>query len=263
MVAHAVDVLHRDVQPPGQTLHHLALAGALGGQLQQVDAAGHDLILGSPGLGADIAAQAVQLLRHDLKQGLADGRGRLIDGVQQRGGLVCQMKVRLGQFIGVDGENGVVIVVQLHRRLRPRVQHLRDMGPHRVRQKGCVQVFVFLEVVNGRAVEQNGGAVHGQTLPHSVEGGQRTACGDGKRAALSHEILDGFPVFRQQLRHGLQSLQSVFRVDEGVVKIAGDQYAGKLSHSTYASLPGVPPILPPPWRRPPLRRGRRWPPSPP
>ena len=124
------------------------------------------------------------------------------------------MKVRLGQFIGVDGENGVVIVVQLHRRLRPRVQHLRDMGPHRVRQKGCVQVFVFLEVVNGRAVEQNGGAVHGQTLPHSVEGGQRTACGDGKRAALSHEILDGFPVFRQQLRHGLQSLQSVFRVRE-------------------------------------------------
>ena len=73
MVAHAVEVLGRDMQHPGHMAHHVALAGPLGRQLQQESAAGYDLILYGPGLGTDIAMQGVQLLRYDLKQGLADG----------------------------------------------------------------------------------------------------------------------------------------------------------------------------------------------
>ena len=133
VVAHAVEVLRLDVQHVRQMAHHVALAGALGRQLQQKGAAGDDLILRGPGLGADIAVQRVQLLRHDLEQGLADRGRRLVDGVQHGGGLVGQVQMGQRQLIGVQGEDGVVVVIQLHCRLRPGVQHLHDMGPYRVR----------------------------------------------------------------------------------------------------------------------------------
>ena len=168
----------------------------------------------------------------------------------------------LRQLIGVNGEDGVVIMIQLHRRLRPGVQHLGDVGPHRIRQERRIEILVLLEIIDGRAVEQDGGPIHGQALPHALKGGQGAACGDGEDAAFGHEVLDGFPVFRQQLRHGFQPLQGALRENQSVVKIAGDQYAVKLSHTAYASLAGG---VPPPLlllRRPPRLLRRRWPPSP-
>ena len=169
-----------------------------------------------------------------------------------------QVQVRQRQLVGMEGEDSVIIMIQLHRRFRPRVQYLHDMGPHRIRKERRAEILFRLEIVDGRAVEQNGRAVHGQAGPHDLKGGEGAACGNGECAALGHEVFDGLPVFRKQFRHGLQPLQRVFGIDQRVVKIAGKQYACKLSHLTYASLAeGVPlPLLRP--RRPPrLRRGRR------
>ena len=54
-----------------QTLYHVALAGALGRQLQQERTAGYDLIPGGPGHIGDIAMQRRHFLRNDLKKRLA------------------------------------------------------------------------------------------------------------------------------------------------------------------------------------------------
>ena len=78
----------------------------------------------------------------------------LVNGLQHFRGLVGQVQMRQRQLVGMEGENGVVIVVQLHRRLRPRVQYLHDMGPHRVGKERRAEILFRFEIVDGRAVEQ-------------------------------------------------------------------------------------------------------------
>ena len=50
--------------------------------------------------------------------------------------------------------------------LRQVLQQAADMPPDGLRQKGRVQVALLSEVVDGSAVEEHRGAVHGNALPN-------------------------------------------------------------------------------------------------
>ena len=111
MIAHTVDVLRRNMQELRQTLHHVALAGTLGRQLQQVGIAGYNLVPGGPGHTGDITVQSLHLLRNDLKKRLTDGRGSLVNGLQHFRGLMGQVQVRQRQLVGMEGKDSVIIVI--------------------------------------------------------------------------------------------------------------------------------------------------------
>ena len=76
------------------------------------------------------------------------------------------MQVMIGDLVGIDGVDGVIVVIDLQRRLRQVLQQAADMPPDGLRQKGRVQVALLSEVVDGSAVEEHRGAVHGNALPN-------------------------------------------------------------------------------------------------
>lgn len=106
------------------------------------------------------------------------------------------------------------------------------MVPDALRQKGGAQIPPRREVVDGRAVEQHRGAVHGHAVHNAGEGGQGPAGGHGKCPALGHKIPDGVPVFPGYGRDRPAAAQGPLGIHHGVVKIAGDEHAVKLSHGS-------------------------------
>ncbi len=119
------------------------------------------------------------------------------------------------------------------------LRQLPHMIPDALRQKGGAQIPPRREVVDGRAVEQHRGAVHGHAVHDAGEGGQGPAGGHGKCPALGHKILDGVPVFPGYGRDGPAAAQGPLGIHHGVVKIAGDEHAVKLSHGSALRCRGV------------------------
>ena len=93
VVAHADHPVLRDIQQRGKALHHAALVGALGGQLHQRFAAGHDLIVAVPRRGAEIVQQRRLIRWLCGEQRLADGGRHLRHAVHDHRGRVGHMEV--------------------------------------------------------------------------------------------------------------------------------------------------------------------------
>ena len=230
VVAHAEHVLPLHVQQLRQTLHHAALVGALGRQLHQRHGAGHHLIVVVPRLGAQIVQQVVQVLLLRGKQRLADGGRHRVHGVHLDGRRVGDVHVPPGHVVGVQGVDGVVIVIQLHRHPGHGRHHLGNVRPDGVRQKGRHQIFLPGEIVDGCTVEQHGGRIHGNAVHHRFKGGLGTAGSHGEQAAVGHEILQRGAVFVRYRGHVHAFLQRLLGVDQCIVKVADQQQTVKFSH---------------------------------
>ena len=163
------------------------------------------------------------------------------------------VQVAAGHIVGLQGVDVVVVVIQLHRRERQGADDLLDAVLGLVRQKRLTQVFSGGEVVDGRTVEQDSGAVHGHVCGHPLESRLGPSRGYGEDAALTHEVADGLLIGVGHRRHGLAQPQRFLGVGQSVVIVTGQQQTGKFSHGDQTSEPEVGLLPPLPLRRRPPR----------
>ena len=136
-----------------------------------------------------------------------------------------------GDVVGMDGVDDVADVVGLHRHRRVGVQH--DLGPAAglpVQHVG-LQVLPGPEIIQGRAVAQHSGDVHGHAVHQTLEGGQGPAGGHGEGAAVSHEVVQSLQRPGGGRGHVHSAPEGGGGVHDGIVKVAGQQYTGEFSHS--------------------------------
>lgn len=141
-----------------------------------------------------------------------------------------------GIEIGPDGVDHVVDVVCLHRQRGESVQSLLSPPAGALVQQNGLQRLPLLKIIQGRAVAHNARRVHGHLIREFDEGRQRPAGGDGKSPAAGHEILQRLPVPAGHLRHLGARAPGRLRIQQGIVKIAGQQYTVKFSHKNSSIL---------------------------
>src|SRR5699024_5187554 len=111
----------------------------------------------------------------------------------------------------------------------------RDLLPAVVGEKGGASVLLRPVVVDGPAVVHHRRGVGGHHGGVLAEGGHGPAGGHGEQAPLRHPPLDGVhipPAHGRDLPAGAEGLLGV---QQGVVKIAGQQYPVKSSHRSLSS----------------------------
>ena len=219
-----------DAQQLGQPQHHASLVGAPGGELQQMIAGEDQLIVLRPAPLSQILPDPGQhrhlLFKEQLGAGLGNGPKVRHLPVRRMG----QMLVFFRPVVGLDGVDVVALVVDLTAHGGEGLEDLHAPVPDYIVQQSGVDVPVRLKVIEPGAVAHHPRRIHGHLVHKAAEGRQRPAGGDGKAAAIGHEIAQGLPVPLGHLGHGGALTQGVLGPHQGVVKIAGQQHAVKFSH---------------------------------
>ena len=140
------------------------------------------------------------------------------------------MLVVADKVIGVQHVDAAVIVIDLKAKARKTGEQCIDVIVDVCVEKRRFHIAVLVKVIDGGAVCDHAGRIAGQILRIAGKGGQRTTGGDRKIAAVLYEVFDGLAVARAHRRNVLAALQRTLRVDECVVKVAGEQHLVEFQH---------------------------------
>ena len=110
------------------------------------------------------------------------------------------MHVVAGKLIGMQDVDVAALVIDLAGQAGEGCLHRRQKLPNAVRQKRRGQISRLGKIIDGSAVEENGGAVHGNGGGDGGKAGKRPTGGHGEDAALGHKILNGLPIFAGKRR---------------------------------------------------------------
>ena len=130
----------------------------------------------------------------------------------------------------VDGVDAAVSVVDLHGEVGESDEKLVHVVINRGVEISGVERLVRAVIVDRRAVRHHAGGVEGQIGGVGTESGHGTAGGNGEKTALGDEMFNRRAIARADGRDVRAGGDGCLGVDEGVVKIGGNENFIKLTH---------------------------------